>query len=169
MEIIVRNVKEIKKNLSVLEKKLNVKITLKGKKVIFEGDKVDEFISSRVLQAMGANFPMEEAVLLIDENYMLEEINIKEVTRKTDMPRIKSRLIGQKGRTLELLEELANCYLRLNDNVVSIIGSSDNIKITLNAVKSLINGSKQSNVYSYLEKQRKVVMPGDLGLKIKEG
>lgn len=165
MQIITKNIRNIRKNKAVLEKKLGIKIDITGKKVMFEGDKVNEFISEKIILALDANFPIETALLLIDENYIFEQINIKNITKRRNLAEIRARIVGTRGRTLELFEELSECNVRLNDNIVSIIGSADKIKNCMNAVIKLIHGSKQSSVYSYLEKQKGLIHPGDLGLK----
>lgn len=167
MEILVKNIREIRKNHKLLEKKLNIKFNIIGKKVILEDKQPEEFVAEKVILALNANFPIDEALILLDENFMLEEINIKEITNKADLVRVRARIIGAGGRTLELMEELSDCYFKLNDNTVSIIGSSEEIKNATNALIRLVKGSKQANVYSYLEKQRRIVRPEDLGLKDK--
>lgn len=168
MEISIKNIKNILKNKKILESKLNLNLKIIEKRVVLEGDKLNEYIACSIIKALDANFPVDTAFLLSDENYMLEEINIKDVTKRPNLKEIKARIIGSKGRTLELLEELSDCYFRLNDNTVSIIGTCDNIKNAINALIRLIKGSKQSSVYSYLERQRRIIHPEDLGLKVKE-
>ena len=78
---------------------------------------------------------------------------------------IKARIIGKKGKTLKLLCKLSECHITLHNNTVSIICKSEKIKETITAIKNLIKGSKQGNVYSFLERQRKKHEPEDLGLK----
>ena len=67
----------------------------------------------------------------------------------------------QEGTVWESLNLAAHHKL---DNLVGIIGDAELIKNTQDAIISLIKGSKQSNVYTRLEKQ-KVKPVLDLGLK----
>ena len=157
--------KKILANKAKLEKKLKVKIQIKKQALELEGDSVDIYVASKVFQALDRNFPFETALLLVEQDYYLEDINIKDVTKKTNLQLIKARIIGQEGRTLELLSELSDCYLTLHENTISIIGTFDKMRLAINAVKSLILGSKQSSVYSYLEKSRKNLKPENLELK----
>ncbi len=145
----------ISKNKKILEKKLSVKIALKGKKMEIIGDEFNEFIASRVIEALEANFPLEIALLLKNEDYILEHLNIKEISRRNKRSDVRARVIGKEGRTIELIGELSDSYITLNKNQVSVIGPADKIEITIHALKALIRGSKQSSVYSYLERQKR--------------
>ena len=93
---------------------------------------------------------------------MLEDIYIKSITKRRNLKLVKARIIGKDGMTLRLLSELSDCEVVLHENIVSIIGKADKIKIAINAITSLIQGSKQSNVYSYLEKARKIERDDDV-------
>jgi rRNA processing protein Krr1/Pno1 len=81
----------------------------------------------------------------------MEEVKIKDYTRHNRLQQVKSRVIGSEGRALKTLSSLSECFLKLSDNSVFIIGHTDDVKITRNAVISLIKGSKHSNVYASLE------------------
>ena len=157
-------INKILKNKEKLEKKLKVKLEIKNSEVEISGEQIDIFEAEIVLSAIERSFPINAALLLLDENYMLEDIPIKKITRKNPKL-VKSRIIGTKGKTLKLLSELSNCYIALHNNTVSIIGLNDKVKEAASAIRSLILGSKQSNVYKYLEKSREKVFPEDLGLK----
>jgi len=146
-------IKKIIRIKKILENKLKVKISRDGNEINLEGDEVDVYIAEKVLLALERNFPLSESLLLLEENYMLEDIPIKNLTRKK-LSLVKARIIGTRGKTLKLISELSDCYLELNNNIVSIIGHVDKIKYCINAIENLIHGMKQSTVYTYLEKAR---------------
>ncbi len=148
-------IRKIAKNRKKLESKLNLKIIIKGEEAELSGSEIDIFVGERVLNAIEKNFPIDSALLLTNESYFIEEISIKSIRAK-NLPRIKSRLIGTRGKTLKLISELSDCKVALYENIISIIGEADKMKIAVNAVKSLIKGSRQTNVYSYLEKHKKI-------------
>lgn len=158
--------KRILRNKEKLEEKLKVKIHIQPSEIHLQGEELDVYIAEKVLEAIERNFPINVALLLLEENYLMEDINIKG-GRKKDIEPIKARIIGQDGSTLRVLTELSDCYIQLYDNIVTIIGPSEKIKDAINAIKSLINGAKQANVYAYLEKARNRDIPSDLGLKFK--
>lgn len=165
---IIKRTKKISEDKKILEKKLKVKFKLEGRKVSVEGDEVNEYLASSVLEAIEIGFDTETALLLTETDFVLEKIEIKNLTKRRNLQEVRARIIGSQGRTKELVEELTDCYISLHNNEVGVIGQSDRIKYCLQAIERLIHGSKQSSVYAYLEKQRKVVHPSDLGLKIEE-
>ncbi len=150
-----------------LEKKLNVQIKIKAQEAELEGEELDVYVASRVIQAIDNNFPIETALSLLNEEYMLETINIKDISNKKDLRPIKARIIGTQGKTIQILSELSDCYLVLHDNNISILGPNEKIKDAVSAITSLIKGSKQANIYYFLEKQKKKPIIHNLGLKLK--
>jgi ribosomal RNA assembly protein len=154
----------ILKNKKRLEKKLNIKITNKGKEVSIEGKPEDEYIAEKVIDAINFGFPFSDALMIKEEDLMFEIINIKNHTKRNDLERIRARIIGRGGKTLKTLCQLTKCYFELKDNEVGIIGQPDYMENAQEAIIHLIKGSKQSNVYSFLEKHQ--IKPlVDLGLK----
>ena len=154
----------ITKNKKKLEKKLNVKITNRGKEVFIEGGSEDEYYAEKVIEALNFGFPFGAAMLITEENNVFEVLNIKDYTKRDDLHRVRARIIGKDGGTLKTLHELTKCNIELKDNFIGIIGDSEHIKNAQEAIISIIKGSKQANVYSFLEKnQIKPVI--DLGLK----
>jgi ribosomal RNA assembly protein len=150
----------------VLESNLKVKIIIEEDKAIFEGDEVDIYTAERVIDALDKNFSLDIALLLLKPEYVIEDIPIKNFTRKTRLMKdVKARIIGKEAKAIRLIADLSECYITLHDNQVSIIGNSEKIKEVENAIKSLISGLKHAKVYEYLEKSRKIEYPESLGLK----
>ncbi len=169
MEIfILNNASKIARNKKVLEKKLKTRIIIEGKKITLLGDGFNQFVASKVIEALEANFTVPAAMLLAEEDFILEHLNIKEISRRNRRSDVRARVIGKKGRTMEIIGELSDCYITLNDNIVSIIGPADKIEIALHALKALIRGSKQSSVYAYLEKKRKMQRDDQVFIKDEE-
>tara|TARA_Y100000310_G_C20273289_1_gene619064 strand:- start:104 stop:595 length:492 start_codon:yes stop_codon:yes gene_type:complete len=151
----VKSARKVLQNKTDLEDKLNVKITVKGTDVSINGKEVDEHFAERVLLSMDFPFLVEDSLLLKNEDYLLEVINIKDYTKRQDLGIIKGRIIGTKGKTLKVLTNLTGCEIAVKDNNVAIIGRAEEIEAAINAVVSLIQGSKQANVYAHLEKLNK--------------
>jgi KH domain-containing protein len=147
-------IRKISKNKKLLEKKLKVKIEINDSEVNLKGKEIDVYVGEKVLEAIARNFSINTALLLLSEDYVLEDIPIRTVTKKKNLENIKARIIGTKGKTLKVLSELSNCNITLHNNTVSIIGRGEDVKEATVAIKRLILGSKQSNVYSYLERNR---------------
>jgi len=160
--------KKVSENRIVLEKKLHVKIEVDGRRVTINGNEIDEYLTLKVIDALELGFLAETALLIAEDDFIFEKIEIKNLTKRHNLEEVRARVIGKEGRTKELVEELSECYICVSGNEVGIIGPAETIKNCMHAVSSLIQGSKQSSVYAYLEKQRKIMHPSDLGLKIEE-
>jgi len=168
MNILVsEDISKIAKNKKKLERFLNVKITIKMGEISVEGNPEDEYIAEKVIDAITLGFPVPVALLIKEEDFLFEILDIKDYTHRKDLETIRARIIGKGGKTLKTLNTLTECYFELKGNSVGIIGSPELIKNGQDAVIFLIQGSKQANVYSFLEKhQVKPVV--DLGLKEKK-
>ena len=163
-KILSQKVARVLSKKKKLEKELNVKITNRGKEVFIDGNPENEYTAEKVIDALNFDFPFDIIMLIKSENFSFEILNIKDYTKRHDLERIRARIIGKGGKTLKTLSNLTKCYLELKDNNVGIIGDVEHIKKAEEAVVAIIKGAKQSNVYSFLEKnQIKPVI--DLGLK----
>ncbi|MEM3074580.1 MAG: KH domain-containing protein [Candidatus Pacearchaeota archaeon] len=148
----VKSARKIIQNKRELEDKLKVVISVKGINTIIDSEKeIDEYFASRVIQAMDFPFLIDDALMLKSEDFSFKVINIKDYTRRHDMKVIKGRIIGTKGKTLRVLSDLTRCEFALKDNEVAIIGRVEDVQKAEQAIISLIRGSKQGNVYAYLE------------------
>ncbi|MEK6935592.1 MAG: hypothetical protein AABW67_02305 [Nanoarchaeota archaeon] len=138
-----------------IESTLGVKITNKGMIVFINGPGEKEFIASKVIDAINVGFSVERALLLKDEEIILQIINIKGKTKRNDLERIRGRIIGSDGKTLKILNNLTDCFVSVHNNQVGIIGDAEDIYTTVQSIESIIRGSKQANVYARLEKEKK--------------
>ncbi len=163
-KIISDKIARIVKGRKKLEEGLNVKIRNRGKEVYIEGTPEEEYIAEKVIEALNFGFPFKVAMLIKDEDFVFEVINIKDYTRRKDLERVRARIIGKSGKTIKTLRQLTKCYFEVKDNQVGIIGDSEYIENAQEAIISIIRGAKQSNVYAYLEKHQ-VKPVFDLGLK----
>lgn len=145
-------INEVRENLVSLEKQLNVKIKLEGKNVTLEGDPIHEYEASVIFEALSFGFSLAVAMQLKDSQFSFREIQIKDFTRKKNLEPIRARLIGKEGRTRKTIEEISGCKVRIKDNSVGIVGSAEEMEYAITAIKNLIKGSKQANVYNFLER-----------------
>jgi len=154
-EIYCENLAELKREKKFLERDLNVKITIKGKRVTIEGEAMNEYEMSIILDAINLGFAAQTACLLKDEDFAFEKINIKDHTRRKNLTVVRSRLIGTHGKTKNTIEQISGCKIKIKDNVVAIIGPADYMEYALTALINIIKGTKQTNVYKYLERINK--------------
>jgi ribosomal RNA assembly protein len=146
--------------------KVKIKLDIKNNIATFEGDSLDIYTAERVIDALDKNFSFDIAYLLLKPEYILEDIPIRNFTRKTRLMKdVKARIIGKNAKAIRLMANLSDCYITLHDNEVSIIGTFDKIKEAKNAITNLVSGLKHSKIYDYLEKSKKKYKPDSLGLK----
>ena len=149
---------ETKRKISRLA---NTKLQINSKEgdIIIYGDNgLEVYLAKKVINAIGRGFNPDVALTLLEEDKEIEIINVQNFSRKTknDLRRIKARLIGREGLARELIERLANVEISIYGKTISIIGNATNLNVARHAVINLLQGSKHGNVYSYLEKQRKI-------------
>lgn len=166
--LFINNKKEIRKEKKLLEEALGIKIKLIGKNIQIEGSAIQEYESEIVFKAISAGFSAKKALLLKDENNIFREMNIKDYTKRKNLEDIRARIIGKNGKTKKTLEEISSGYIKIKDNNIGIICSSEEIESLTVAIINLIKGTKQANVYKYLERvNTKRKSDNDLGLKNK--
>ncbi|MFH0859621.1 MAG: KH domain-containing protein [Candidatus Altiarchaeota archaeon] len=140
-----------------LEKVTRTKIVLDGSSVQIDGDPVDEWVAKDVVKAIGRGFSPEKALLLISDEMVLEIIDITDIVGDSpkSMLRVKGRIIGERGKSRRVIEEVSNTYVSVYGKTVSIIGAYDEVAAARDAVLKLISGSRHSSVYKFLEMSKK--------------
>ena len=154
-EFFVKNISDVLKNRDKLERKLNVKLKIYGKKVIIEGESLSEYESSLVFRAISFGFSVKIALLLLDEENSFKVVHIRGHTRRK-LKDVQARLIGTEGKTKRILADIANCFIVINEGEVGVIGGVEDVENTETAIINLIKGSKQTNMYRYLERMNRI-------------
>lgn len=156
MEILIFDrTTELRRNKIELEEKLNVKISIKGKRIIIEGDPLNEYEASIILNAISLGFSSRKALTLKDESKIFRILNIKDLTRKKNLQHVRARIIGTEGKTKRTIENISGADIVIKDNEIGIIGNAELIEEIVTAVSSLVRGTKQANTYRYLEKMNR--------------
>ncbi len=150
----INKIKEFIRTKNRLEQKLKAKLTLGKDKVltIETENPLDEFEAQRVFDAMNLGFSAEDALRILDEETNFIQINIKDYANTTNLEVVRSRLIGTHGKTKATVEEITKCVVKVQDNLVGIIGPAEITETAFTAVTNIIRGTKQANAYRYLER-----------------
>lgn len=154
---------------STLEEKTKAEMVIDsdtGAVEIIAGE--DPIIAMRlaeVVRAIGRGFSPERAFpLLEDEMLMLDVIDLSRVCNtKTDMARIKGRIIGKDGRTREITEKLTGVGISVYGKTVAIIGGPEQIRIARAAIEMLLDGAPHGAVYGFLEKKNQELVSSRIG------
>ncbi|MDH4123360.1 MAG: KH domain-containing protein [Thermoplasmata archaeon] len=118
-----------------------------------------------IIKAVGRGFSPEKAVLLIEDDAVLEIMDLRDYVGKkpNHISRVKSRVIGSKGKTRRIIEELTGTHVSVFGNTVSIIGGTVQVSVARRALDMLISGSEHSTVYHFLEGNRDIIRAVQMG------
>jgi ribosomal RNA assembly protein len=120
------------------------------------GDPVVGLKGPDIVKAIGRGFSPDDALeLLEDDMMMFELIDIEAAARnKNDLRRQKGRLIGEGGRTRELMEELTGASVAIYGATLGVIGGPRQVEAVREAAEMLLEGAPHGTVYSFLEDKR---------------
>lgn len=123
-----------------------------------------------VIKAIGLGFDPEESMKLMKDDYVLEEINLKEVANGSDdLKRIKGRIIGEGGKTKKIIQEYTGVKIVITEHMVGIIGNVEQVDIAKRAIQLIIKGKEHSSVYKYLDKAERDLSLFKVNQLLKEG
>lgn len=120
-------------------------------------DPVQLFNARDIVKAIGRGFSIEQAIKLSEDDYFLEVIRLKPIVgdKPNHLRRVRSRLIGTKGRTRKNIEELTKVNLVISGSTVSFIGTFERLNQARKSVMDIINGAQIEAVIGRLEDERR--------------
>jgi ribosomal RNA assembly protein len=126
------------------------------------GDPVTALVAPDIVRAIGRGFKPEAALSLLDgEMRMFDLIDISDKTRNdNDLRRQKGRLIGENGRTRQLMEELSGADVVIYGSTIGMIGDPEEVEAVRRATGMILDGAPHGAVYSYLERKHRELTRG---------
>ena len=126
------------------------------------GDPVSGMLAPDIVRAIGRGFTPESALSLLDgELRTFELVDLDAHTRnKNDLRRQKGRLIGEDGRTRELMEELTGAEVVIKGSTLGVIGQPEEVDAVRRAVGMILDGAPHGAVYSFLERKHNELTQG---------
>jgi ribosomal RNA assembly protein len=120
------------------------------------GDPVLGLKAPDIVKAIGRGFAPEIALTLLeDEMMMFDIVDIDAASRnQNDLQRHKGRLIGENGRTRELMEELTGADVVIYGSTLGMIGTPKQVDVIRSAAEMILDGAPHGAVYSFLERKR---------------
>jgi ribosomal RNA assembly protein len=124
-------------------------------KVESVGDPVTGLKGPEIVRAIGRGFPPEDALSLLEDDVMLFDlIDIDAAARnKKDLQRKKGRLIGEGGRTRQIMEELSGASVVIYGSTMGVIGRPEQVSMVREAAEMLLEGAPHGAAYSFLERK----------------
>jgi len=108
-----------------------------------------------IVQAVARGFSEERAFRLLDEDAYIEILDIKDFAHsKNRITQIRARLIGTRGKTRRIIEELTGVDVSVWGHTAALIGGPFEMGIAREAVIMLLRGSEHKTVYRFLERKR---------------
>ena len=149
---------ETKKELENITK-TNIIIDSKEGDIFLSGDNaLSLFDVIEVIKAIGRGFNPDIAFLILKQDYIFELINMNDFAKtKNDSIRLKGRVIGSEGKSRNTIEELTETNISVYGKTIGIIGLQENVASARKAIESLLSGSPHSNVFRFLEKNRRTM------------
>ena len=123
-------------------------------------------ITKDIIKAIGRGFSPEKALLLFNDDYYFELLDIRDWAgkRSSHIKRLAGRVIGKDGKARRVIEEITGAYVAIYGHTVAIIGRMDEIEFARRAIEMLLEGANHSTVYRYLEKERRKKKLEEFGL-----
>ena len=122
-----------------------------------EFDPVKALKLSDVIKAIGRGMSPEKAMQLLQDDWFFEIVDLRTFVgkRQNQLRRVRSRLIGSKGRIRRMIESLTGCEISIYNSTVVIVGDELGLAFARQSVEMIASGSEHGTVLSMLEKGRK--------------
>ena len=151
--VLVQNMNKIKRVVPAIESKVKVKVGFGKDGVLIKGNELNEYLVEQIIRAVDFGFMVDDALLLINDDFVLEFVVVKEHTRRKNLRDVRARLIGTGGKARKTIENLTGAVIVISGNTVGVIVDSVHLTATVQGIESLIQGAKHGNVFARLEKQ----------------
>ena len=146
-----------------LEKLSGCKLNIDSSEGLIEISQMNQNDALKNLQlisaakAIGRGFNPEKAYQLLEMDYYLEIVDIRDYVgrSKKRLSIIRGRLIGSEGKTRHIIEDMTGCDLAIQGHTVSIISDLNGLEAAKIAVSMVLAGSEHGSVYKYLESFRR--------------
>ncbi len=135
-----------------IEKKTKTKITIQDD-VEIEGEALDVLTAENIITAIGRGFSPSHALELLEEGNTLVIIELPRDERA--LKRIRSRLIGTRGKTRRNVEDYTKTAISIYGKTAAIIGTYEDAEFARAALAKLIKGFTHKSVYKFLEKTKR--------------
>jgi ribosomal RNA assembly protein len=148
--------KKEKKFKDRLEKFSNSKISFNEDVQIKAEDVLQLLRVKEVIKAFGRGFDFDTALNLLDEQFYLEIIEVRNFSGKSEnrMKTLKGRVIGSAGKTKNIIEKYTETKIAIYGKTISIIGRWDGVVKAKQTIEMLLNGSSHNSVYRFLEREK---------------
>jgi ribosomal RNA assembly protein len=117
-----------------------------------------------VITAIARGFSSERAFRLFEDDQLLEIIDMRDFAGDSErtLVRLKGRVIGERGKTRQILEKSTDAYISVYGKTIATIGTAEQLAVVREALELLLGGAMHSTVYKFLERKRRELKIGAL-------
>ena len=118
---------------------------------------ISPFKAVEIVTAIGRGFSPDNAMKLLTDDNVLHVIDLREFVgkSKSQIERIKGRIIGEGGKARRNMEQLSGTTISVYGRTVSIIGSPKKLRLAVDAISLISQGCMHGSVYGKLESARR--------------
>ena len=129
-------------------------------------DPLEIFKAERMVLAIGRGFSPKKAFELLDEDVFLEILDLRDYFGKSssNIQRIKSRIIGERGKTRRIIEEATGAKISVYGHTIAIIGDQERFQVAKDAVIMIIRGRRHRTVYRFLHRKSQEIKKMQMAL-----
>lgn len=156
IKVLVGNDGNTKKKL---EKKCKVKLAVDTDgDVDIIGEPEDIFFARDIVKAIGRGFSPEEALRLLEQDYGLYIISLKDYAHSEKaVTRLKGRIIGENGKIKHHIEDATDSFISIYGSTISIIAKIDTMEYAKEAIGMMIDGARHTSLLGYLAKSKREI------------
>ncbi|MCL5423675.1 MAG: KH domain-containing protein [Candidatus Marsarchaeota archaeon] len=151
----IKRMREMPEIVSTIEKRTKSKIEISPTKdfvTIESNDAVMEFSAANIITAFGRGFDVQIALLLLSDDYYFSYIDLRQIFGNSSrLQQIKSRVIGENGRTKLYIESVSGAHLSIYGHTIGFIGMIEQINEAETAVRTLVEGGSHKLAYQRME------------------
>jgi len=148
----------------LIERKTETSLEIYEEEILIKGeDSYNAYICQLIVKAIGRGFHPKDALTLTKEGYTFEVIDIMDFARNQhDKFRLRGRVIGEDGKTRRHIERETNCRVTIFGKTIGVIGQSEDVRTTIEAITMLLEGAQTKSAYKFLENKAKMKLKKEL-------
>ena len=138
-----------------IESRGGVKLAIEGNSVSVSGEGVSAWRALDVVQAIGRGFNPDFALMVFNEDYVFEMINLGDFAPEKSWNRLRGRVIGESGRSKRFIEKASGAAVSVYGKTIAFVGTYDDVHLAREAAAMLLSGAKHGSVRRFMERENK--------------
>ncbi len=120
-------------------------------------EQVEAFKAVEIITAISRGFSPQRAMRLMEDEEVFQQIDLRSYAGKSQnaIERIRSRIIGEGGKSRRTIEELSGALISVYGHTVGLIGNYHQVRMAMDAIDMLSKGSMHKKVYEMLQDVRR--------------